>query len=143
MVQISKFYVYDKFKNYLWNLTLPGAPNPHGSPHHPKPGRLQFFYFLACIATSMVTKNKFFTFAAKLTHSGSRSITSNSEKFLVKLPKQFSKEKNSDASNIAIAAIEYFATWTGSKPSSDYIHLDITLHGPNSYFRRFSGLNLS
>ena len=28
-------------------LNAPGAPNPHGSPHHPKPGRLKFFlYFI-------------------------------------------------------------------------------------------------
>ena len=91
----------------------------------------------------MVTKNKFFTFAARLTHPGSRSITSNNEKLLVKLPMQLSKKKNTDASNTDVAAIEYFATWTGFKPSSDYIYLDLTLYGLNSFFRRFSGLNLS
>ena len=38
-----------KFKNYLWNLTLPGGPNQPWVPHHPRPGRLQFFYVLTCI----------------------------------------------------------------------------------------------
>ena len=44
-----------------------GPLTHHGFNHHPKPGRFPFFYFIACIATSMVTKNKFFTFLARLT----------------------------------------------------------------------------
>ena len=40
-----------------------GPPTPHGFPHHPKPIRLLF----SSLYTSMVTKNKFFSFPARLT----------------------------------------------------------------------------
>ena len=49
----------------IYELDAPGGPNPPWVPHHPRPGRLPFFYFIACRYTSMVTKNKFFAFPAR------------------------------------------------------------------------------
>ena len=58
------FYVHAKFKNYLWNLTLPRAPNPPRVPPPPETRQTSIFLF-SSLYTSMVTKNKFFTFLAR------------------------------------------------------------------------------
>ena len=55
------FYVYAKLKNYLWNLQLPGAPDPLWVPPPPNTRQTSIFLFHTHY-TSMETKNKFLTF---------------------------------------------------------------------------------
>ena len=54
-----------KFKNYLWDLPLPGAPNQMGPPSRETQQTSNFIF--SNLYTSMVTKNKIVTFPAKLT----------------------------------------------------------------------------
>ena len=66
MVQKKHLHVYAKFKNYLLNLPLPGAQNPPWVPPPPETRQTSIFLFFS-LYTSMVTKNKFFSFPARLT----------------------------------------------------------------------------
>ena len=73
IVQNKHFYVYAKFKNFIWNVPLPEAPNSPWVPPPPETRQTSIFLFYSLYA-SMVTRNKFFTFPARLTPPGSRSI---------------------------------------------------------------------
>ena len=68
--------MHAKFKNYLWNLTLQGRGQPNMGPPPPETQQTSIFLFSSLYA-SMLTKNKFFTFPARLIPPpGSRSIIS-------------------------------------------------------------------
>ena len=58
--------MYAKF-NYLSNLSLPRAPNPHGSPSPPPETRQTSNFLFSILYTSLLNKYKFFTFPSRVT----------------------------------------------------------------------------